>query len=63
MLEKIKNPGPSEKFPEFPVPIYFPLTFQVFQGAWQPCITKKKKKVVTGCPLLIAVLKELGILS
>jgi len=39
MLEKIKNPGPGEKFPYSPGPIFFPLTFQVFQGAWQPCST------------------------
>jgi len=33
MLEKIQNLGPSEKFPDFPGPIFFPLTFQ---SAWQP---------------------------
>ena len=41
MLEKIKNPGPSEKFPDFPGPIFFPLIFQVLQGAWQPCNWQK----------------------
>jgi len=32
MLEKIKNPGPSEKFPDFPGPILFSLTFPHFPG-------------------------------
>jgi len=32
MLEKNKNPGPSEKFPDFPGPIFFPLTFPDFPG-------------------------------
>jgi len=41
MLEKFtKIQGLAENsptFPDFPGLIFFPLTFQVFQGAWQPC--------------------------
>jgi len=47
MLEKIQNPGPSEKFPpDFPGPIFFPLTFPDFPG-FPGCVATLHESIST----------------